>query len=148
MISAGGSTDLAPRTRVRCAWNKFKELTPVLTARGDYVKLKGKIYTMCVQSVMKCGSETWPMKMEDIQCLQRVERMMVRWMCGVTLRSRVTSDELLSHMRVNAVFQIVRYNRLRWFGHVKRKSDDDWVKKSSSWWWKVGLVEEEVGRRG
>jgi len=53
---------------------------------------------------------------------------MVRWMCGVTLRSRVTSDEFLSRMKVNAVFEVVRQNRLRWFGHVERKSADS-VKK-------------------
>jgi len=26
------------------------------------------------------------------------------------------------------VFEVVRQDRLRWFGHVKRKCDDDWVK--------------------
>jgi len=120
-------------------YNKFKEL--ILTARGASLKLKGKIYTMCIQSVMKYGSETWPMKMEDIQHLQRAEIMMVRWMCGVTLRDRVTSDELLSLMKVNAVFEVVRQNRLRWFGHVYRKSDDNWVKKCQQL-----LVEGKAGR--
>jgi len=62
---------------------------------------------------MVYGSETWPMRVEDIQHLQRAERMMVRWMFGVTLRSSETSDELLSRMKVNAVFEIVRHNRLR-----------------------------------
>jgi hypothetical protein len=32
------------------------------------------------------GSETWPMKVEDMQRLERTEKMMIRWMCGVTAR--------------------------------------------------------------
>ena len=74
MVSAGGGADLASRTRVRCAWNKFRELGPVLTERGASLKLKGKIFTACVQSVMVYGSETWPMRVEDIQRLQRAEK--------------------------------------------------------------------------
>ena len=34
------------------------------------------------------------MKVEDVQHLERTERMMVRWMCGVTLRDRKSSEEL------------------------------------------------------
>ena len=40
------------------------------------------------------GSETWPMKVEDKQRLVRTEKMMARWMYGVTLKNRVTSEEL------------------------------------------------------
>jgi len=53
MISAGGGADMASRTRMRCAWSKFRELAPILTARGTSRNLKGKIYTVCVQCVMK-----------------------------------------------------------------------------------------------
>ena len=63
-----------------CAWRKFTELRPILTERCASLKLKEKIYTACVQSAMVYGSETWPMKVEDMQRLQRAERMMVRWM--------------------------------------------------------------------
>jgi len=45
---------------------------------------------------MVYGSETWPMRVEDIQRLQRAERMMVRWICGVTLRNRVASSDILA----------------------------------------------------
>src|SRR5207249_11490863 len=30
---------------------------------------------------------------------------------------------------VDSVSDVVRVGRLRWFGHVMRKSDDEWVKK-------------------
>src|SRR5260221_433675 len=71
---------------------------PILTLRGASLKLKGKIYRACVQRVMVYGSETWAMKMEDMRRLERAERMMVRWMCGVTLKDRKTNEELLGRL--------------------------------------------------
>ena len=51
--------------------------------------------------------------------------MMVRWMCGVSLR-------IGREVRSCTVFWVfkawLRRGRLRWFGHVERKSEHDWVK--------------------
>ena len=33
-LGAGGGVGEAARARVRCAWAKYKELSPILTARG------------------------------------------------------------------------------------------------------------------
>jgi hypothetical protein len=127
MIGAGGGAEEASRTRVRCAWAKFKELAPVLTSRGASLKVKGKVYNACVQRVLVYGSETWPVKTEDMQRLERTERMMVRWMCGVSLKNRITSKELNGRLGVEGVADVVRRGRLRWFGHLERKGSDDWV---------------------
>ena len=57
-LGAGGGVEEVARARVRCAWAKFKELSPILTARGASYRIKGKIYKACVQSVLKYGTET------------------------------------------------------------------------------------------
>ena len=59
---------------VRCAWGKFRELAPILTSRGASLKVKGKVYSACVQCVMTYGSETWPMRVEDMRHLEREQR--------------------------------------------------------------------------
>jgi len=79
-----------------------------------------------VQSVMVYGSETWPMKVKDTQRLIRAERMMVRWMCGVSVKDRIPSNELLERLGIVCVSEVISRGRLRWFGHVERKSDGDW----------------------
>ena len=64
----------------------------------------------------------------ELHCrLERTERMMVRWMCGVTLKDRVASAELNSRLHIECITDIVKRGRLRWFGHVERKDRDDWV---------------------
>ena len=64
MIGAGGGAEDASRTRVRWDWGKVNKLKPVLAEMGTSLKLKGKIYKACVQSVLIYGSETWPLKEE------------------------------------------------------------------------------------
>ena len=73
--------------------------------------------------------------------MEGAEGVVVRWMCGVALGNRVTSEELRNRLGIEAVTEIVRRGRLRWFGHVERKADDDWVKKCT----KVEVV-GKVGR--
>src|SRR5580704_19477897 len=84
-LSAGGGVEEAVRCQVRCAWGKFNELIPILTMRGTSLKVKGKIYKACVQSVMMYGSETWAMKVEDKQKLKGTKASIMRRMCGVSL---------------------------------------------------------------
>ena len=100
---------------------------PVLTSRGASLQTKGKIFRTCVQSVMVYGSETWAMRMEDTNRLERTERLMVRWMCGVTLKDGKLSQELLDRMGIESVADVMRKCRLRWFGHLERMSADNWV---------------------
>jgi hypothetical protein len=127
VIGYGGGCEEASRARVKCAWAKFRALMPILTLRGASMIMKGKIYRACVQSVMVYGSETWATKVEDMGRLERTERIMVRLMCGVTLRDRTHSAELLSRLGIQSVSDVVRRGRLRWFGHVERKCAEDWV---------------------
>ena len=60
------------------------------------------------------------MKADDLKSLERTERMMVRWMCGVSLKDRRRSERNL--LGINCVADVVRRGRLRWFGHLKHKS--------------------------
>ena len=42
---------------------------------------------------------------------------------------RRTSEELRKLVGVEPITTVIRSGRLRWYGHVMRKSDEDWVKK-------------------
>jgi len=74
-------------------------------------------------------SETWPVRKENVVALQRAEMRMVRWMCGVRLKDRLPSKELRERLGIVDITLVLQQNRLRWYGHVLRKDDDDWLKK-------------------
>ena len=76
---------------------------------------------------MTYGSETWPMRVEDMRRLERAEKIMIRWICGVTLRNRKSSEEIRNRLDIVSVSDLVRQGRLRWFGHVEHKDTNDWV---------------------
>ena len=65
---------------------------------------------------------------------------------GVFLKDRRRSEDLCNLLGINCVADVVR--RGRWFGHLERKSVDDWVSACR------GLVVEGrgvgagIGRRG
>ena len=41
----------------------------------------------------------------------------------------MSSKELRERLGVDDIALVLQQNRLRWYGHVLRKDDDDWVKK-------------------
>ena len=59
--------------------------------------------------------------------------MMVRWMCGVTLKNRITSDELRNRLSIEAVTEIVRRGRLRWFGMWRGKQMMIGLRSAQKW---------------
>ena len=53
------------------------------------------------------------------------------WMCGVKLKDRVPSKELKERLGLDdiCIILILQQSRLRWYGHVLRKGDNDRMKK-------------------
>jgi len=71
----------------------------------------------------------WPVGRKSVVALQRAGMRMVRWICGVELKDRLPSKELRERLGVDDIALVLHQNRLRWYGHVLRKVDDDCVKK-------------------
>ena len=52
------------------------------------------------------------MKADELRSLERTERMMVRWMCEVSLKDRERSEDLCSLLGINRVADVVGRGRL------------------------------------
>ena len=91
--------------------------------------MRRRLYSSCVRSSVLHGSETWPVRKENEVALQQTEMRMVRWMCGVKLKDRFPSNELKERLEMDDIMSVLQQNTLRWYGHVLRKEDIDWVKK-------------------
>jgi hypothetical protein len=63
--------------------------------------------------------------------LKTTDMIMLRWICGVSLRDKVPSTELRARIGVEPIVDVCRRLRLRWFGHVKRKGDVDRMKRGT-----------------
>ena len=109
-----GDADAAVEARIRTGWNKFRQLVPLLTNKDVSLIMRGRLFSSCVRSSMLHGSETWPVRKENVAALQRAEMRMVRWMCGVKLKDRLPSKELRERLGVDDIALILQQNRLRW----------------------------------
>jgi len=61
------------------------QLVPLLTNKDVSLIMRGRLNSSCVESSMLHGSETWPVRKENVVALQRAEMRMVRWVGGVKL---------------------------------------------------------------
>ena len=102
----------------------------MLCATDWPLKLKGRVYRTCVRTVMTYGSETWAMKKDDEAVLRRAERAMIRRICGVSLCDKRRSDELEKMIGLEQnVITVAAQSRLRWYGHVMRREEDNGIRK-------------------
>jgi len=53
MLSVDRDADAALVTRIRIGWNKFRQLVPLLTNKDISLKVRGRLYSSCVQSSME-----------------------------------------------------------------------------------------------
>ena len=136
MLDAGGGAESAVTARIRSGWNAFHALSPFLTSRVPTPKMKGKVFRACIQSCLTYASETWPLKVENEKRMNTAEMRMIRRMCRVSLRDRCSNEELRARMHLEPASSIMRRNRLRWYGHVFRMDEKEWVKRS----WKYELT--------
>jgi len=57
-------------------------------------------------------SETWSLKRENELTLHRTEIRMIRWMCGVKLRDKLSFIELRQQLGIEDRVIVFRRNRL------------------------------------
>ena len=62
---------------------------------------------------MTYGTETLAKKAENLHSLERTECVMMRWMCGVSLKDKKQSEDLNSLLGIQSVADVVRHGRLR-----------------------------------
>jgi len=110
-------------------WQKWKKVYGVLYDQRISFKLKGKVYRMVVRPTLLYGAECWPTKKTQAQSLMVTEMKMIRWMCGYTRQDRVRNIVIRERVGVAPLEEKLREARLRWFGHIKRRSVDAPVRR-------------------
>ena len=129
MLTVDGDADAAAEARIRIGWNKSLQFVPLLTNRDISLIKRGRLYSSCVRNSMLYRSETWPVWKENKMALHRAEMRTVRWMCNVKAKDKVPRREWRDRLGIDDIILVLQQNRLRWYGHVLRKEDIDWVKK-------------------
>ncbi|XP_070003183.1 uncharacterized protein [Nicotiana sylvestris] len=94
-----------------------------------------------VRPAMMYGAECWPVKNSNTQKMRVAEMRMLRWMCGHTRMDKIRNDDIREKVHVAPIEDKMWEARLRWFGHVQRRSPDVPVRRCER-------LEVEGNRRG
>jgi len=70
MLRVDGDAEAAVEARIRIGWNTFRQLVPLLTNKDVSLIMTGRLYSSCVHTSMLHGSETWPVRKENVVALQ------------------------------------------------------------------------------
>ena len=119
----GASKDVD--NKVTKAWLKWRELSRVICDKKIPTKLKLLIYETVIRPTLLYGCETWPMSVKDEKRIATAEMRMVRWAMGVSLLEHRRNEEILEKAKVEAIATVMRWRRLEWFGHVKRRVETE-----------------------
>ena len=76
-------------------WAKSRECGELLYSRQFPSKQKGAAYKGYVRPAIQYESEAWCLKESEMEILRRIERSTVRAMCGVKLKHRKRSKDLM-----------------------------------------------------
>ena len=134
VIQEDGALDKEVTSKIQAGWAKWEAASGVLCDKRVPMRLKGKFYGTVVRPVMKYGSESWALGKGHEQKMHVAEMRMLTLMSGVTRRDRMENEYIRKNVGVESMGDVLAQNRLRWFGHVMRKPDEDVVKRV----WKEG----------
>ena len=98
-------------TRIRKEWSKFIVLVPLFASTVLLSGAKGRFFCACAGSIMLHGSETWPVKKEDVIGPERNSTRMVRWRCNFR-PDRISADEPRTRLKLKSTresFQDTRF---------------------------------------
>jgi hypothetical protein len=123
-ISSDGSVTDEVEARVSKARIAFANLRHLWRQKGLSLGLKGRVYNATVRAVLLYGSETWPIRKDDLRRLQVFDNRCLRTIAGVGWRQRIRNEvvrkRVFGNTAGNSIEECIQKNRLRWLGHVLR----------------------------
>ena len=91
---------------------------------------KTMVYQAIVLPTIMYGSETWTWLKKDESGINAVEMRSLRRMCGKRIIDRVRNEQIREECNVRVgVVTKMKVNKLRWFGHVERMSEERLTRK-------------------
>jgi len=84
---------------------------------------------MVVRPAVLYGVECSPLKKKQVLKLMVAEMWIIRWICRYTGIDKISNGVIRDLVKVAPNDDKMRETRLRWFGHVKRRSMDAPVRR-------------------
>ncbi|KER22847.1 hypothetical protein T265_09123 [Opisthorchis viverrini] len=98
-------------------WNYWKRY-------GDLKSASILVYNAAVRSILLYGSETWPLRAEDVKRLSVFDHRCLRSIARIWWEHRISNSEIrrmvFGRNNSPSIDELTTLHRLRWLGHVSR----------------------------
>ena len=112
--------------RLTKAANAFNMLRHTIWHRKSVsITARLRIFRACVLPVLLYGSETWCLTVKQEQRINTFYNKCLRTIIGVNIADKMSNEILLNITGQPPIGNIIRRNRLRWFGHANRTVNPD-----------------------
>ncbi|KAG2588989.1 hypothetical protein PVAP13_5NG391443, partial [Panicum virgatum] len=113
MLQRDGDIDEDVSHKIKVGWMKWRQASGVLCDKKVPQKLKGKFYRTAIRPAMLYGAECWPTKTRHVQQLSVAKMHML-----------LRNDDIRDRLGIAPIEEKLIQHRLRWFGHVQRRSPE------------------------
>ena len=93
------------------------------------LKLKGRLYSAFVDSLLSYNCEVWNITETEMKALAGRNGYLMRRLIGEVVRSaddkRSTESQLLEMLGLDPIQSLIRKRKLQWVAHCARRGDTD-----------------------
>ena len=97
--------------------------------KGLLLKLKGRLYSAFVHSMLLYNSEVWTITETEMKALVGRNGYLMRRLVGEVVRSaddkRLTESQLLEMLGLESIQSLIRKRKLQWVAHCARRGEED-----------------------
>ena len=115
--------------------------------KGLPLKLKGRLYSAFVHSVLLYNCEVWVITETELKALVGRNGYLMRRLVGEVVRSaddkRLTENQLLEMLGLESILSMIRKRKLQWVAHCARRGEKD-----LTWKRMVREIEDEKSKWG
>ena len=124
-ISKDGQLDAEIDARIGKASSSFGRLYSRVWKSHDLrLKVKIDVYSVVVLSTLLYASETWTICSRHMKKLEAFHLRCLRGIMEISWESHTTNLEVFQLAGITSIETEIRKKRLKWAGHVTRKSDN------------------------
>jgi hypothetical protein len=84
-VTCEGNDFSAVLYNIAKAWQRWAQVSKVLSCQGADTQVSGYFYKVIVQSVLLYGCETWAMTQQILGLLEGFHHQVARWLCHQTI---------------------------------------------------------------
>ncbi|KAA3679838.1 protocadherin Fat 1/2/3 [Paragonimus westermani] len=116
----GGGVGNEIEARISKARAVFDNLRHLWRQRGISLKLKGRVYKTTVRAVLLYGSETWPLRVEDVNRLQVFDHRCLRSIARIGWHQRLKAVDADSGEHGRLTYRLSPTNSSIWMQYIHR----------------------------